>query len=116
MKNNLIIWHNPACSKSRQTLQLLRDRGFDPNEINYQKSPPSIEEIAEVLKKLDLKARDLMRKGQGIYRELNLKDETDETKLIDAMFHYPILIERPVVINGDKAAIGRPPEAVLSIL
>ena len=116
MENNLVIWHNPACSKSRQTLQLLRDRGFQPVEINYQKSPPSPEEIAAVLKKLDLKPRELMRKGQSIYKELNLKDENDDSKLIDAMFHYPILIERPVVIHGDKAAIGRPPESVLSIL
>ena len=116
MENDLIIWHNPACSKSRQTLRLLRDRGFEPNEINYQKTPPSTQEIAQVLQKLNLKARDLMRKGQDIYKELNLSDETDELKLIDAMFHYPILIERPVVIKGDKAALGRPPEAVLGIL
>lgn len=116
MNNDLTIWHNPACSKSRQTLQLLRDRGFEPVEINYQKTPPSADEITDVLEKLNIKARELMRKGQDIYKELNLKDETDEAKLIDAMFHYPILIERPVVINGSKAAIGRPPEAVLSIL
>ncbi len=94
----------------------LRGRGFEPVEINYLKSPPSIDEIADVLKKLNLTAREFVRKGQDIYKKLNLKDETDEAKLIDAMFHHPILIERPVVINGDKAALGRPPETVLSIL
>ncbi len=116
MNNNLVIWHNPACSKSRQTLQLLRDRGFEPIEMNYLKTPPSVEEISEVLKKLNLSARQLMRKGQDIYKELNLTDENDEAKLIDAMFHHPILIERPVVINGSKAALGRPPDTVLAIL
>ncbi len=116
MSENPTIWHNPRCSKSRQTLQLLRDRGFEPVEVDYQKNPPSIDEISNVLNLLNIAPRDLMRKSQEIYRELNLENEKDETRLIEAMFHHPILIERPVVINGDKASLGRPPEAVLSIL
>ena len=114
--DKIIIWHNPRCSKSRQTLQLLRDRGFEPVEVDYQKSPPSIEEISKVLEKLGIDARKLMRKGDDIYDELNLAGETNEARLIEAMFHHPILIERPIVINGEKASIGRPPEAVLLIL
>ncbi len=116
MSDNLTIWHNPRCSKSRQTLQLLRDRGFEPKEVDYQKNPPTIDEITSVLNMLDLKPRELMRTGQDIYSELNLADEKNDARLIEAMFHHPILIERPVVISGDKASLGRPPEAVLSIL
>ncbi|MCF6322024.1 MAG: arsenate reductase (glutaredoxin) [Rhizobiaceae bacterium] len=116
MSDEPTIWHNPRCSKSRQTLQLLRDRGIEPIEVDYQKNPPSIDEITSVLKMLDIAPRELMRKGQDIYRELNLADEKDDARLIEAMFHHPVLIERPVVINGTKASLGRPPEAVLAIL
>lgn len=116
MSENLTIWHNPRCTKSRQTLQLLRDRGYEPSEVDYQKNPPSIGEIKSVLAMLNITARELMRTGQDIYGELNLADETSEEKLIEAMFLHPILIERPVVIHGDKAALGRPPESVLAIL
>jgi len=110
------IWHNPRCSKSRQALQLLRDRGFEPVEVDYQKNPPSVEEITAVLQMLKFAPRDLMRTGQEIYQELNLADEKDDARLIEAMFHHPILIERPIVINSGKASLGRPPEAVLTIL
>lgn len=116
MSDKLTIWHNPRCSKSRQTLQMLRDRGYEPVEVDYQKNPPSINDIKMVLTKLDLSPRELMRQGQDIYKELNLADEKLDAKLIEAMFHHPILIERPVVINGELASLGRPPEAVLSIL
>lgn len=116
MNDELTIWHNPRCSKSRQTLQLLRDRGYGPIEVDYQKNPPSKDDILSVLKMLNIPARDLMRKGQEIYAELNLADEKNEAKLIDAMVLHPILIERPVVINGSRAALGRPPESVLEIL
>ena len=116
MSDELTIWHNPRCSKSRQTLQLLRDRGFEPVVIDYQKTPPTVEEISAILGKLAIRPRQLMRKGQEIYEELHLADEKDEARLIEAMFLHPILIERPVVINGAKAALGRPPEAVLAIL
>ena len=116
MNNNLIIWHNPRCSKSRQTLQLLRDNGFEPTQVEYQKSPPTGEEISAVLEKLAISPRQLMRKGEAIYKELNLAKQEDDAQLIKAMVEHPILIERPVVINGAKAALGRPPESVLDIL
>lgn len=111
-----VIWHNPKCSKSRQTLQLLRDRSFDPEILEYLKNPPETDEIAAVLKMLDISPRELMRTSESIYRERDLADEKDDAALINAMSTYPILIERPVVIHDGKAMIGRPPEAVLTIL
>ncbi len=116
MSETIIIWHNPRCSKSRQTLKLLHDKGIRPAEIDYQKNPPTAAQIESVLKSLKIGARDLMRSGQDIYKTLNLADIDDEKKLIEAMVEHPILIERPVVINGKKAAIGRPPESVFEIL
>lgn len=110
------IWHNPRCSKSRQTLNLLRSRGIEPKEVFYLKNAPEISEIKEVLQMLGLMPRELMRTGEAIYKELNLADETDDEALITAMFHNPALIERPIVIVDGKAAIGRPPEKVLAIL
>jgi len=109
------IWHNPRCSKSRQTLALLQDRNIDPEIVEYLKSPPDVAMLSAVLGKLGIEPRALVRKGESIYKELGLKD-ADEATLLEAMAEHPILIERPVVINGNKAAIGRPPEAVLDIL
>jgi arsenate reductase (glutaredoxin) len=111
------IWHNPRCSKSRQTLALLRDNGVEPDVVEYLKTPPDAAALKAVLKKLGLKPRDLMRKGEAAYKERGLADPalTDEA-LIEAMVAEPVLIERPVVIKGGKAALGRPPEAVLDIL
>lgn len=113
---SVIIWHNPRCAKSRQTLALLTNRGLDPKVREYLKNPPEPEVIKAVLTMLGISPRDLMRKSESIYRELDLADEQSNEALISAMFHHPILIERPVVIHGDKAAIGRPPENVLEIL
>lgn len=113
---SITIWHNPRCSKSRQTLTLLRSRGFEPEEVLYLKYAPEEEEIKAVLDMLDMRPRELMRTGEAIYKELDLASEKDDDALIAAMFHHPILIERPIVIHEGKAAIGRPPESVLSIL
>lgn len=110
------IWHNPRCSKSRQTLSLLRDNGVEPQIVEYLKDEPSEADIRDALAKLGLEPRKLMRTGEAIYKELGLKDVSDEDALIAAMVAHPILIERPVVLNGDKAALGRPPEDVLKIL
>ncbi|MBA4210744.1 MAG: arsenate reductase (glutaredoxin) [Parvibaculum sp.] len=111
------IYHNPRCSKSRQTLALLEERGLDPLIVDYLKAPPSAAELQAILKKLKMKPRDLMRKGEAVYKDLRLDNEklTDE-KLIRAMEENPILIERPIVVAGSKARIGRPPESVLEIL
>jgi len=113
---DVTIWHNPRCSKSRQTLELLRDRGIEPKVVDYLKNPPSRGELKHVLELLDIPAHDLMRRGESVYKELDLSKRSDEAKLVEAMIHNPILIERPVVITDDKAVIGRPPEAVLSVI
>lgn len=111
------IYHNPRCSKSRQTLQLLQDKGIEPEVILYLENPPSKSALKKLLKSMDMKARDLMRTKEAEYKENNLADESlKEDDLIAAMIEHPKLIERPIVVNGDKAALGRPPENVLGIL
>ena len=111
------IYHNPRCSKSRQTLALLEKRGIAPRVVDYLKTPPSAAELKTILKQLGLRPRDLLRKGEPLYAELGLKDrDLDDDALIALMVANPILIERPIVVSGGKAAIGRPPESVLEIL
>jgi len=111
------IYHNPRCSKSRQTLALLEDNGVTPKIVTYLDTPPSAAELKRILKKLRLKPRDIMRKGEARYAELGLKDAgLKDDELIAAMVANPILMERPIVVSGAKAALGRPPEAVLDIL
>ena len=105
------IYHNPRCSKSRQTLALLEERGISPRVVDYLKTPPCAAELKAILKKLGLRPRDLMRKGEPLYAELGLKDrDLDDDALIALMVANPILIERPIVVSGGKAALGRPPE------
>lgn len=111
------IYHNPRCSKSRETLELLEGKGVQPRIVKYLESPPTAAELKQVLKKLGMKPRDIMRKGEARYAELGLKDkDLKDDELIALMVANPILIERPIVVNGGKAAVGRPPEAVLKIL
>jgi arsenate reductase (glutaredoxin) len=112
------IYHNPRCSKSRETLQLLEDRGLKPKIVDYLKTPPSAAELKAILKKLKLKPEELLRTGEPRYAELGLNDRTldDDDALIALMVENPILIERPIVVANGKAAIGRPPETVLDIL
>lgn len=111
------ILHNPRCSKSRATLALLQDQGIEPEITLYLDTPPDASELKSILGKLGLGARELMRKGESEYRELGLSDESlTEQQLIDAMIENPRLIERPIVLANSRAAIGRPPESVLSIL
>lgn len=111
------ILHNPRCSKSRATLALLQDQGIEPEITLYLDTPPDASELKSILGKLGLGARELMRKGESEYRELGLSDESlTEQQLIDAMVENPRLIERPIVLANNRAAIGRPPESVLSIL
>ena len=110
------IWHNPRCSKSRNAAVLLEEKGVDAEVVKYLDTPPSKEEIKEVLKMLGLSARELMRTKEDIYKELDLKNENDEEKLIEAMAANPKLIERPIVIKDGKAAIGRPIENIIELL
>lgn len=111
------IYHNPRCSKSRQTLQLLNDNNVEAEVVEYLKTPPDANTLKDILDKLGLQPRQLMRTKEAIYKELNLDDTslTDE-QLIQAMLDNPKLIERPIVVKDDKVVIGRPPENVLSIL
>ncbi|MGZ4955891.1 MAG: arsenate reductase (glutaredoxin) [Methylobacter sp.] len=111
------IYHNPRCGKSRQTLQLLREQGIEPEVVEYLKTPPSVQELDDILQKLGMEPRELMRKKEAEYKTNGLDDiSLDRQALIQAMVSSPILIERPIVIANGKAAIGRPPEAVLAIL
>ena len=111
------IYHNPRCSKSRQTLALLNERGLEVEIVEYLKTPPDAATIGSLLDGLGLAPRDLMRKRDAPYKDLGLDDPTlDRAALIAAMVENPILIERPIVVAGDRVALGRPPEAVLEIL
>lgn len=109
------IWHNPRCTKSRQTLGILEEQNADMEVFKYLDETPDADTIRGILKKLGLKARELMRTKEAIYKELNLKAVEDEEALIQAMAENPKLIERPIVIKGDKAVLGRPPEKVLEL-
>ncbi|MEN8170216.1 MAG: arsenate reductase (glutaredoxin) [Pseudomonadota bacterium] len=111
------IYHNPRCSKSRQTLQLLEDRKISAEIVEYLNTPPSKEELSDILNMLGLEPRQLMRTKETEYKELGLDDESlSREQLLEAMVNNPKLIERPIFINNGKAAIGRPPETVLDIL
>ncbi|WP_165854827.1 arsenate reductase (glutaredoxin) [Marinobacter sp. JSM 1782161] len=111
------IFHNPRCSKSRQTLALLEEKGIQPEVIRYLETPPTADELRDVLSQLGLAARELLRKGESVYKELGLSDASlSDEQIIEAMVSHPKLIERPIVIHNGKAALGRPPEAVLDIL
>ena len=115
---DLKILHNPRCSKSRQTLQLLQDKGFNPQIIEYLKNPINADELTLIISQLGFSsARQLIRKGEDIYKQQNLANPTlTENILINAMLDSPKLIERPIVVCNGRAAIGRPPESVLDIL
>ena len=117
MTLSIKIYHNPRCSKSRQTLKLLEERGVQVDIIEYLKEAPSKTELESVLELLNMEPRELMRKGETVYKELDLKNANlSSAQLITAMLENPILIERPIVLANGKAAIGRPPESVLDIL
>lgn len=115
--SNIRILHNPRCSKSRQTLALLEERGISPEVVLYLEDTPSADELRGILGKLGVSARDLLRKGEDDYKTLKLANaELSEDELIAAMVSHPKLIERPIVIKGSKARLGRPPEQVLELL
>nr|WP_086941218.1 arsenate reductase (glutaredoxin) [Thaumasiovibrio occultus] len=115
---SITIYHNPRCSKSRETLALLEEKGIAPEVIKYLDTPPSIETLTTLLSQLGFDdPRQLMRTKEDIYKSLNLAESSlSPADLVAAMHNNPKLIERPIVVNGNKAALGRPPEAVLDIL
>ncbi|WPO96428.1 arsenate reductase (glutaredoxin) [Buttiauxella sp. HR94] len=118
MSDAVTIYHNPRCSKSRETLNLLQSHGVEPQVVLYLETPPDATTLRNLVQMLNLSsARDLMRQKEDLYRTLNLANSTlSEEALIQAMVENPKLIERPVVVKGDQARIGRPPEQVLEIL
>jgi len=112
----ITIYHNPRCSKSRQTLALLQERGIVPDIIEYLSSPPSETELDQVLTKLGMEPADLLRKGEDEYKQHFKGRDLSRAEMISLMVQYPKVIERPIVVNNGKAAVGRPPESVLDIL
>ena len=110
------IYHNPRCSKSRQTLALLEEKGINPEIILYLQDHPTKKDIQDLLSKLGIPASKLIRKGEQIFKDNYKGKDLSEEEWIDAMVKFPKLIERPIVIKGDKAIIGRPPELVLDLI
>lgn len=113
---NIQIWHNPKCSKSRSALELLQTKGINANVVKYLETIPTKEQLKDILSKLKISAKELLRTGEDIYKELNLKDINDEEKLIEIMVQNPILIERPIIIRENKAVIARPIENLEDLL
>lgn len=113
----LTIYHNPRCSKSRQTLQLIEAAGIKPEIILYLENTPNAKQLSSVISKLGINARQLLRKGEDAYKENQLSDVSlSEQQLVAAMVKHPKLIERPIVVKGDKAVLGRPPENINTLL
>lgn len=111
------IYHNPRCSKSRRALELLTNRGLEPEIVEYLRNPLSSQELKEILELLDKEPRQLLRTGESAYSENNLDDpRLDAEQIVEAMIAHPILIERPIVVSNGRAVVGRPPEKVLEIL
>ncbi|MGV0624677.1 arsenate reductase (glutaredoxin) [Mycolicibacter minnesotensis] len=110
-----VIYHNPRCSTSRKTLELLRDNGIEPTIVEYLKTPPSRAELAELIQAAGIGVRDAVRTGEAVYGELNLAEASDEA-LLDAMAANPILIQRPFVVTGNGTRLARPMDAVREIL
>ncbi len=111
------IYHNPRCSKSRQTLQILEEQGLTPEIVLYLENTPNTQTLSAIITKLGITPRELLRKGEEAYKVNNLKDTSlTDAQLVDAMITHPKLIERPIVLANNQARIGRPPESVLEIL
>ena len=112
-----VIYHNPRCSKSRETLQLLEDHECDPEIIEYLEEPPTMEDLQRIISMLGVSARDLLRTTEPVYKDAELDDDSlSDEEIIEAICEYPALLQRPIVIAGDRAVIGRPPSKVLEIV
>lgn len=110
------IYHNPRCSKSRQTLQLINDAGAEVEIIEYLKDIPTAEELKTILMQLNLSPKDILRKGEAVYKEKFKNSDFNDDEWLKVMIEYPKLIERPIVVKGNKAVLGRPPENVLDLI
>jgi arsenate reductase (glutaredoxin) len=115
-KDEFVIYHNPRCSKSREALALLQQRGIEPTIIEYLQTPPTEIQLREVIKKLGIQPDALLRKGEDVFKEKFAGRELSDEEWITAMAENPVLIERPIVIRGGRAMIGRPPERVVELL
>ena len=116
-QEKLVIYHNPGCSKSRETLQIMQDNNVSPEIIEYLNEPPTAQELAAIIAKLGVSARELLRTTEEVYREAGLDDDSlNEEEIIEAICEYPSLLQRPIVVAGDRAIIGRPPVKVLDII
>lgn len=112
----ITLYHNNRCSKSRQTLELLREKGQKVEVVEYLKTTPTKDDLRAIVAKLGIGPEELLRKGEAVYKELYAGKQLDDDAWLDAMVAHPELIERPIVVHGNKAVIGRPPEKVLSVL
>jgi arsenate reductase (glutaredoxin) len=110
------IYHNPRCTKSRATLALLQERGLTPNVIEYLQTPPTVAQLRALVRKLGIQPEQLVRKGEDVYKSKYAGKALSDVQWLEAMAADPILIERPIVVVGDRAAIGRPPESVVALL
>ncbi len=110
------IYHNPRCGKSREALKLLQEKGIKPEIVEYLKQIPTHAELEDVLRRLGIKAEELLRKNEKVFKELYKGKDLSDSEWIEAMIAEPKMIERPIFINGDKAVVGRPPEKVLEIV
>jgi len=115
-EDEIVIYHNPRCSKSRAALALLRERGYEPRVIEYLNAPPTREELLRLVEKLGVPAEQLVRKGEEVFRTQFAGKPMSQAQWLDAMAAHPILIERPVIVRGARAVIGRPPENALDLL
>lgn len=114
--SDVTIYHNPRCSKSRQTLELLQKQGIEPRVVLYLEQPPTKKQLKDLVSKLGIEPRDLLRRGEEEYKALNLADmNLSNDDLLTAMSAHPKLIERPIVVRGERARLGRPPENVLEL-
>jgi len=111
------IYYNPKCRKSREALQIIKEKGIDPEIRNYMEEPPTKAELSEVLRKMGRRPRDIFRKSEPLYKDLGLKNkDLSDDELLTYLNEYPILIERPIVVKGQRAVLGRPPEDVRRII
>ena len=116
-KDKIVIYHNSRCSKSRETLQILEDNNVDAEIIDYLEDPPSPQELKRIIAMLGVTARDIMRSTEPVYHDANLDDDSlGDDEIIEALCEYPALMQRPIVVAGDRAVIGRPPSRVLEII
>ena len=112
----VVIYHNARCSKSRSACEIVAGRGIDARIVEYLKTPPGKDELRELLKKLGMKPSELVRRGEEVFKENYAGKSLDEEQWLDALVAHPVLIERPIVVRGDRAVIGRPPEKVIELL